>query len=894
MPLLRDGAVAFTANGRLPGELRREYAAWQGTDIFAAPAILPLSAWLGEAADEAVLAGRLPPSALSWRMLSGFEERVLWERVIRDAEPEGLLDVQSLAQAAQEALELSLLWDLTWPEALATEETRRFVLWRDAFRAACKKLAVLPAGALARRHLDWLAEGRLTPPKIAVLAGFDDPGPLENALCDAVLRAGGEVWRLSGDPPGAKVRIQPCKNVQAEVQAAAAWAEEQLRRQKEPRLAIVVPDLGTLRRPLLRALDARLQPGAAWGAQAPVRLLNFSLGEPLARTPLVATALTLLEILKQPGKLEYGLLCRLLRAAHWSHWPEENDARSRMERRLRKYEGAWISLPRAAHLALEAGAPQAARHLEAMAALQLESRVRRDGRDWAALLPEWLAACGWPGSRPLDSDEFQTRSAFEAELGKLEGLSGLAPAGGLGPWAGLLTRQCRERVFQPETRHRAFVEVLGPLEALGQRFDALWFMGLTDGVLPAAPKPNPLLPAPLQRAKGLPHASPERELAFATTLLASLAGAAPEVVLSHAAFEGDSVLRGSPLLARYGTPLPLYQPANPALPEAPPLESVPDENGPALPPDTVLKGGAQALAVQALCPLAAFARFRLHAEAWREPSAGPDSSQRGTLLHLAMAALWRDLRDQAALLALNEAGSQAAVEKAVAQAVAEFSADNPGLLGPRLAELEGQRLSQLILAWLHEERARAPFAVLEVEEATDMEIAGLHLSLKLDRLDRLAGQEEADGRVILDYKTGTVTLADWSGPRLLSPQLPLYARKIAADGQVAAVAFARMKLGESGFLGVARDPGLLPEVMPPGQAEGRKRPQFTDHPDLDSLLATWNGQLETLAGELMTGFGANQAWAEQPRLRYLDAWPLLRRIEDRGDQDTGEEGGEEA
>ncbi len=894
MPLLRDGAVVLTANGRLPGELRRQYALWQGTEVFAAPAILPLSAWLSEAADEAVLAGRLPPSALGWRLLSGFEERVLWEQVIRETEAEGLLDVQSLAQAAQEALELSLLWDLTWPEALATEETRRFVLWREAFRAACKKLSVLPESAMARRHLDWLRDGRLTPPKIAVLVGFDDPGPLENALGEAVIKAGGEVWCLAGSLPATKVRIQPCKTVQAEVLAAAAWAEEQLRRRVEPRLAIVVPDLGTLRRPLLRALDARLQPGAAWSAEAPVRLLNFSLGEPLARAPLVAAALTLLEILKQAGKLEYGLVCRLLRAAHWSDWPGENDARSRMERRLRKFEGAWISLPRAMHLAREAGAPQAARHLEAMAALQLECRTRREGREWAALLPEWLVACGWPGSRPLDSDEFQTRSAFDAELRKLEGLSGLAPAGGLGPWAGLLTRQCRERVFQPETRHRAFVEVLGPLEALGQNFDALWFMGLTDGVLPAAPKPNPLLPAPLQRAKGLPHASPERELAFAATLLESLVGAAPEVVLSHAVFEGDSVLRASPLLARFGAPLPLCEPENAPLPEAPALESFPDKNGPALPSDTVLKGGAQALAVQALCPLAAFARFRLSAEAWREPSAGPDSSQRGTLLHLAMAALWRDLREQAALLALNEAGTRAAVEKAVAQAVAEFSADNPGLLGPRLAELESQRLSHLILAWLQTERERAPFAVLEVEEAADMEIAGLRLSLKLDRLDQLAGQEEPGGRVILDYKTGTVKLSDWSGPRLLSPQLPLYARKIAAEGQVAAVAFARMKLGESAFLGVAREPGLLPEVMPPGQAEGKKRPQFTDHADLDSLFAAWNGQLETLAGELMAGFGANQAWAEEPRLRYLDAWPLLRRIEHTGDADAGDEEREEA
>jgi exodeoxyribonuclease-5 len=601
---------------------------------------------------------------------------------------------------------------------------------------------------------------------------------------------------------------------------------------------------------------------------------------------MVAAALDLLEILNQPGKLEFGLLCRLLRAAHWSDWPVEMDARSRMERRLRKYEGAWISLERAADLAREAGASHAARHLAALAHLRGETRRRREGREWAERLPEWLKESGWPGTRPLDSDEFQTRTAFDTEVAKLEGLTGLAPAGGLGAWAGLLSRQCRERVFQPETRHRAFVEVLGPLEALGQRFDGLWLMGLTDAVLPAAPRPNPLLPPLVQRTKGLPHASPEREQEFASILLDSLLRAAPEVVLSHALFEGDSALRPSPLLARYAQPEAAFEPEIPPLPEPPVLEKISDENGPPLTPGTVLAGGAQALAVQAQCPLAAFARYRLLAESWREPSPGPDASQRGSLLHLAMAALWRALGSQAGLLALDAAGTETAVREAIAQALAEFSKENPGLLGKRLAELEAGRLAILILDWLERERARTPFRVAAIEEAVDMEVAGLKLRLKLDRLDQLEGDD--GGQAILDYKTGKVDLADWSGPRLLSPQLPLYARKVAAESEVAAVAFARLKLGESAFHGVARKADVLSDVMPPGQAAGKKRPQFTEHPDLDSLLTTWNERLDTLAGELLAGFGANQAWVGDERLRYLDAWPILRRIEEAKDVE-GEE-----
>jgi probable DNA repair protein len=369
-------------------------------------------------------------------------------------------------------------------------------------------------------------------------------------------------------------------------------------------------------------------------------------------------------------------------------------------------------------------------------------------------------------------------------------------------------------------------------------------------------------------------------------LLDSLLRAAPEVVLSHALFEGDSALRPSPLLARHGLPEAAFEAEIPPLPAPPALEKVADDNGPPLTPGTVLAGGAQALAVQAMCPLAAFARYRLLAESWREPSPGPDASQRGSLLHLAMAALWRKLESQAGLLALDQAGTEAAVREAIAQALAEFSKENPGLLGKRLAELEAGRLSVLILDWLERERARAPFQVAAIEAAVDMEISGLRLKLKLDRLDQLQGQY--GGQAILDYKTGKVDLSDWSGPRLLSPQLPLYARKVALESEVAAVAFARLKLGESAFHGVARKAELLADVMPPGQAAGKKRPQFTEHPDLDSLLSTWNQHLDTLAGELLSGFGANQAWVGDERLRYLDAWPILRRVEEAVDEEADE------
>jgi len=78
-----------------------------------------------------------------------------------------------------------------------------------------------------------------------------------------------------------------------------------------------------------------------------------------------------------------------------------------------------------------------------------------------------------------------------------------------------LGQLCRQRLFQPETRGRPAIQVLGVLESAGLSFDGLWVMGMNDDQWPPPPRPNPLLPADVLRAAGASHASAEVELDFA-------------------------------------------------------------------------------------------------------------------------------------------------------------------------------------------------------------------------------------------------------------------------------------------------------------------------------------------------------------------------------------------
>ncbi|HES76074.1 MAG TPA: PD-(D/E)XK nuclease family protein, partial [bacterium] len=223
-----------------------------------------------------------------------------------------------------------------------------------------------------------------------------------------------------------------------------------------------------------------------------------------------------------------------------------------------------------------------------------------------------------------------------------------------------------------------------------------------------------------------------------------------------------------------------------------------DVTAPPVEAGAAIKGGARVLELQSACPFRAFAELRLSATALDEPDLGPDALARGSLLHKVMELLWGELGDQAALLALDEAALRACVQRHVQAAVEAEALKHRSLWPLRLQALEVTRLTELTLEWLEVERQRPPFVVEARELQQAIAIGGLHLSVKIDRIDRVGG--EAGGKLVIDYKTGKAAPAQWAGERPEAPQLPLYA---VSSEQVSALAFAQVRAGEMAMSGLA-------------------------------------------------------------------------------------------
>ncbi len=879
--------LILCATTRLTQTLRGEVPG--GQSVWRTRQALTLGQWLGGLADEALLTGlgELPEP------LDAFAERLLWEKIIAASLTEAapLFDIQGMAASAAEAHALCRIWQLSPGGVELSDEARLFAGWQAEFDKRCRARGWIDLAGLHRQVLGLIEAGHFALPDSVAFAGFDRHTPFERDLMAALAGRGVTFENLAKFPVdrgaghcfhGSGASVLACADVDGECAAIVAWVQGWLADRPEARLGIVAPDLAGVRDRLEFLLDDALHPALIRpdAAEMP-RCFNFSLGRPLADLPLIRVALDLLALGSGRGKVEQSRLSALLLAGGWSAAEAEADGRARLDAALRRDLPYFTTLPALIRLAGRLAESEPALCPQSVAALQAfvelagaASRQRLPGQ-WSGVFGDCLQAVGWPGDRPLSSHEFQAHRAFAEVLDGFGRLDGLLGPLAFGEAVRRLTQFCRQRVFQPETRGRPAIQVLGVLESAGLEFDALWVMGMNDDLWPPPPRPSPLLSADLQRAAGSAHASAEVELDFAQRVHGRLLAAAPEVSFSFARADGNRVLRPSPLIAG----LSLGEaPARPVatlarqLAAAPgsALDRIDDAQAPPVGAGEKVSGGSWLLRAQAICPAWAYYQFRLGGKAMDEPVEGLDPAARGTLVHAALEAFWTAVPSSTALAGLGEAARQAAIATAVSQALLHFEAERRVTLPARFRQLEAARLARLLDLWLAVESRRGqPFDVIACEQPAEVDIEGIKVRMVVDRIDRLD-----DGRqVIIDYKTGAaIDIKNWAEPRITEPQLPIYAALV--NDEVAAVVFAKVLLDKPGFAGVADEKDILPGVQGIGD-DKQKIFDAAEFPDWIAVITHWRERLHAVAGEVGAG-RAGVVFADEKKLQYCEVLPLLR------------------
>ena len=894
-----ERATVVTPNRRLAVHLKDRFDTSQrlaGKRAWATPDILPLATFLERIYCSLSLRGE---ESARPRLLDAAPSQLLWQTVVRTSDVSShLLSLTQTADQAAAAWSVAHAWEL-WPAIRGmalNEDAEVFLGWAQRFQQLCRDRDVIDGAVLSTVVTAWLKQAigqgvdrtEILPHQLFT-AGFDIVTPQQQYFLAACGAIGLSVSTVRSADTGAQreahLRRVEFATEAAELQGCAAWAHQRLQADPEQRIAIVVPDLRAKRGAVARALTDALQPGqramsmrAGAGASPGFEL---SLGLALNEYALVHDALSLIAF-SQSRSMPFLAVSALLRSPFITGATSEIASRARLDAALREVLGPEIgifTLQRKLKLANDGEVTRAARGCPIL--LSVIDRVGGVGgppskatsarkpaaskpspREWSRHFSQVLLAWGFPGEETLDSPEYQVLEKFRDALATLALLETVQPRMHLDEALNHLRKIVADTVFQPDIGRNvtASIQVLGILESAGQSFDAVWVTGLYEEAWPLTARPNPFIPAALQRAAGVTEASAEASLALDQRITLGWRSSAPEVVFSHSKMAGNSgpgdEQRAASTLTRDVALVEMFTLIGEstqtdyarALYSLREREAVPDTPVATLPVPTKVRGGATVLRDQAACPFRAFARHRLGARTLATPEAGLNAAVRGTLLHRVMCLVWTRLQTHEQLMAMEAAAMEHLVMDVVSRAIVEASAMGVDSLTGRFADIERARLSRLVIEWLTYERERTPFEVVACEQTRDVAVSGLSMRLRLDRMDRLSDGTHA----LIDYKTGVAKVSDWLGARPDEPQLPLYLHT--AEQIISVLAFARVKRGPRGkvfgFEGVSAAENLLPDVQPIEYKYGMEKKGYISW---DVLLAEWEGSLNALAGNFIRG-----------------------------------------
>jgi ATP-dependent helicase/nuclease subunit B len=846
---LARGTTVVTGNQRAARALRRGWDQRNrrlGLANWSPAAVMAWDSWTVALWRELVIEGHA-----AQMLLNCTQEHVVWRTILEaDDELASLRSVDSLADMAADAWRLLSSYEGhgrlrgAWGNA----DTQAFQRWARMLERLCRSEGFL-AQAQLEEVLHEAAENRTLkfPEGGVLLVGFDAMTPAQTTLVEGLRSAGVNVEKLQPAVAAERRMLVEAAEEHEELLVAARWTRSFLEQRPEARVAVVVPGLEAERSEIDRVFREVLAPELenirAGNETGPY---EFSLGIALAETPMVATALDLLRWVA--GTLPLERVSGLLLSSYFAAAGREHGARAEFDafelRKMRmlrpeiSLEGLIAAVEASKRRAKLSGLLRALRAMR-LVANRLRGMNARTNAEWAEKMRELLEAAAWGAELSETSVEFQTRRKWESALDELATLDFDDVRVEFEQALDALERIARQTTFAPESRD-APVQVMGPLEAAGGAFDAVWFLRSGELTWPMETRSSSLLPWPMQRDLEMPGTDVARDSKFAQRVTARIAGCASDVVFSYAKESADGRQRRSPLLAELGLEkISAAEVVDAAVERAAvKLEEIEDAARVQALPDRVIRGGARVLELQAACGFRAFAEQRLRAAELESIVPGMNARESGTVVHDALKLFWDEVRSQNELRRMTSEERDEALERSIDEALKRTEESNATTWDAAYLQVQRERLRRLLSGWLDLELERAPFEVrLSEKEFKDVQVGPLRLSVRMDRVDEVEG-----GEVLIDYKTGAAEPRQWLTDRPDAPQLPLYA--ILSDVErLQGVAFGLVRAGEGRELkGFATGPGVLP-----------KQSKMTEAATLKEQVERWRQVLTELAEEFYSG-----------------------------------------
>jgi ATP-dependent helicase/DNAse subunit B len=239
------------------------------------------------------------------------------------------------------------------------------------------------------------------------------------------------------------------------------------------------------------------------------------------------------------------------------------------------------------------------------------------------------------------------------------------------------------------------------------------------------------------------------------------------------------------------------------------------------------------------CPFRAFARHRLGGERYQVPEVDFDNLDRGNVIHKALELFWSKTVNLKNLLKISAHSLEQQLDQYVREALKICSRRTTDQV--QFNKIEVERNVRVIHDWLSTVELKRPdFKVLQTEEDLSINLSGIKLLLRIDRIDEIPGK----GLLLIDYKTGKEAKpAEWFAEKIRAPQLPMYS----LDNFPAGLAYGHLTIGKPEFKGTTK-PGL-----DLGEFRNHDFTKASGYSTWEKLLEHWKKELNATAEEFLKG-----------------------------------------
>ncbi len=734
----------------------------------------------------------------------------------------------------------------------------------------CQKAHWVDSASFIDQLISAIKQKKLKLPAEITLVGFEELTPQLTLFFEKVKMTGSRVRLKSLVSKVGSLKRLSVINPEEELRCAFLKSKQWLDNKPKTRIGIVVPALAEKRALVIRMLAEIFEP-SSFNVAAPIAL---------SRYPIIASALLAFGFFMTISLEKFS---RFLRSPFFKNASIEQNLRAALDVMIRGFLETAFTLESAIKK-IEISIKQEPKlegftglaDLQKLVLMRTKMRGKQKASFWRDQFLDILNCLGWPGDRSLTHEELEITEQWQKVLVDYVSMERVLGEHQYLDAVSHLQRLLQNTVYSSseigKTRGSAPIQVLGILEALGMPFDYLWVTGLYREAWPSEPAPNPLIPLSLQRQHNLPRSSAARELKMARQFTERLSQGAKEVIFSYPYMIEERLVSGSSLIM--GIPEVIARDLGVDLENSrqngcentckaePPCPSL---IAPAVNSAEKIKGGAQILKLQALCPFRAFAETRLQAKPMPKQNLGLNAAARGEIIHQVLEYFWQGLKNQSALLAMSEEMLENRIQTAIENIFSDWQARYPGILTPQYLKLEKNRTYKLIERFIALEKSRPNFEVVSTEKKRIMNVEGLEIKIRIDRIDKLENESE----ILMDYKTGEVSISNWFGDRPKDPQLPLYC--VTEDKRPAGIVFGLIRPGAIKYQGLVEEADLLPGVKTPKKAESIGcAASFSEQCDI------WSNTISLLAREFMQGDARVEPMEGENTCRTCSLKPLCR------------------